>query len=160
MEFRHAEPDNLQSPVTSMLVNWFYRPKDIQRYSIDPRYLYASMQSDDSPITSLRGKCFIKHRSQFQDLEDYRKQRDTFWFNQLYDRYIQRPYEMVPAAAVVNVPEGVKKAIDENWKFLVVEQARMKEFTSAVKLCKRCSRYCAPYVSVLDPSISFADCLQ
>ena len=144
MEFRHADAEDPKTPVVSMLVNWFYRPKDIQRYSIDPRYLFASMQSDESPVTSLRGKCFIKHRSEINDLDEYRKERDTFWFNQLYDRYIHRPYEMVPAAAVVNVPEKVKNAINEKWKFLVVEQSRMKELTSAVKLCKRCSHYCAP----------------
>lgn len=102
------------------------------------------MQSDEAPITSLRGKCSIKHRSEISDLEEYRKQPDTFWFNQLFDRYIHRPYEMLPSSAVINVPENVKKVLDERWKFLVVEASRMKELTSAIKLCKRCNGYCAP----------------
>lgn len=148
MDFQYAEPDNPRTPVVSMLINWFYRPKDIGRYSSDYRFLFASMQSDSSPISSLRGKCQIEHRSQIEDLEEYRKGRDCFWFSQLYDRYSHRPYEIIPSSAVINVPENVKKALDENWKFLVVEQARQKELTSAVKLCKRCSRYCAPNDSV------------
>ncbi|KAI9669751.1 MAG: putative PHD type zinc finger protein with BAH domain-containing protein [Alyxoria varia] len=148
MEFRHVEPDNPKSPVDSILVNWFYRPRDIGRHLNDPRFLFASMQSDVSPLTSLRGKCRIKHRSEIQNLEEFRKQRNAFWFSQLYDRYSHRPYEIIPSSAVINVPDKVKRALDERWQFLVVEPARQKELTSAVKLCKRCSRYCAPNDSV------------
>jgi len=144
MQFRRANPDDLKSPVKSMLVNWYYRPKDIQRYNSDARYVFASMHSDESPITSLRGKCQMKHRSDIANLEEYRKERDTFWFNQLHDRYIHRQYEIIPSSSVINVPEKVKKALDERWKFIVVEPARMKELTSAIKLCKRCNKYCAP----------------
>lgn len=148
MEFRRDDPEDLQSPATSMLVNWFYRPKDIGRYSADARYLFGSMQSDESPITSLRGKCIITHKSEISNVEEYRKQPDSFWFNQLYDRYIMRPYEIIPTASVINVPEKVKKVLDEKWKYLVVEPARLKELTAAIKLCKRCQTYCAPSNSV------------
>ena len=148
MEFRTAQPGNPKSPVVSLLVNWFYRPKDIGRYSNDPRFLFASMQSDESPLNSLRGKCQIKHRQEIGDLDEFRRQRDSFYFMQLYDRYSHRPYEMIPANAVINVPPNVKKAIDDQWKFLVVEPVRQKELTSAVKLCKRCGLYCAPEKSV------------
>lgn len=148
MEFRNADPADPSSPVVSMLVNWFYRPRDIGRLSNDLRFLFASMQSDESPITSLRGKCHIKHRTEIKDLEEFRKQRDAFWFTQLYDRYSQRPYEIIPSSTVINVPEKVKKVLDERWRFIVVEQTRQKELTSAVKLCKRCSLYCASNDSV------------
>ena len=148
MEFKHADPTDPKSPVMSMLINWFYRPRDISRMSNDARFLFATMQSDESPISSLRGKCVIKHRTEIKDLDEYRKQRDAFWFNQLYDRYSHRPYEIIPSSAVINVPEKVKKVLDERWQFLVVEQTRQKELTSAVKLCKRCSLYCAPNDSV------------
>lgn len=148
MEFKTDDPNDPKAPVTYMLVNWFYRPKDIGRFSVDSRMLYASMQSDEVPLTAMRGKCTIKHRSEMgpnaADLDEYKRQRDSFWFSELYDRYIHRPYNMVPAKAVINVPKHVKKAIDERWKFLIVEQTRMKELTSAVKLCKRCDGYCAP----------------
>lgn len=149
MEFRREKPDDPKSPVAKVLVNWYYRPKDIGKYSIDVRQLYASMQSDECPITSLRGKCRIEHRNEIQeDFEDFRKTPDTFWFNQLYDRYIHRHYEILPSSQAINVPERVKKALDERWKYLVVEPARVKELTSNVKLCKRCRSYCAPNDSV------------
>ncbi|RAL66939.1 hypothetical protein DID88_007721 [Monilinia fructigena] len=37
----------------------------------------------------------------------------------------------------------VKKVLDERWKYIIVEAGRGKEYTSAVKTCKRCSRYSA-----------------
>jgi len=41
------------------------------------------------------------------------------------------------------VPAHVKKVLDERWKFVLTEQGRGKELTSAVKTCKRCTTYCA-----------------
>lgn len=102
-----------------------------------------TMHSDVCPITSLRGKCDIKHRSEIDDVDEHRKNKDSFWWNQLFDRFIRRWYECIPTKQIINVPERVKKALDENWKFVAVEMGRVKELTSAVKLCKRCSQYCA-----------------
>ncbi|EOD48734.1 putative phd finger and bah domain protein [Neofusicoccum parvum UCRNP2] len=98
---------------------------------------------DICPLTSLRGKCYIRHRSDIADFDEFRKTKDSFWFNQVFDRFIHRWYEVIPVSQVINVPEKVKKALDERWKFVVVETSRVKELTSAVKTCKRCSGYCA-----------------
>jgi len=76
-------------------------------------------------------------------LDEYRKGKNSFWFNQVFDRFIHRWYEAIPTSQVINVPQNVKKALDERWKYIVVETSRVKELTSAVKLCKRCSGYCA-----------------
>ncbi|KAK5172320.1 putative PHD type zinc finger protein with BAH domain-containing protein [Saxophila tyrrhenica] len=148
MEFLHVRSDDLSSPVDALRVNWYYRPRDIGRFSSDSRLLYATMHSDICPLTSLRGKCTIKHRSEIEDVEAYRKERDSFYFVQVFDRFIRRQYECIPVAQIINVPEKVKKALDERWKFVVVEIGRVKELTSAVKTCKRCTRYCASSDSV------------
>ncbi|KAK7540734.1 uncharacterized protein J3D65DRAFT_616351 [Phyllosticta citribraziliensis] len=150
MEFLHVntgEPD-APAPVDSLRVNWYYRPRDVLRYNNDTRLVYGTMHSDICPIASLRGKCHIKHRSEIDDLEEFRRTKDSFWFNQVFDRFIHRWYDVIPVAAVINVPERVKKALDERWKFVVVETSRVKELTSAVKTCKRCSGYCATNDSV------------
>lgn len=131
-----------------MRVNWYYRPRDVQRFNNDTRLVYATMHSDLCPLTSLRGKCIIKHRSEFQDLEAFRKEQDSFYFTQVFDRFIRRWYECIPTSLITNVPEKVKKALDERWKFVAVEVGRVKELTSAVKTCKRCGRYCASQDSV------------
>lgn len=148
MEFLHVDSDNPNSPVDSLRVNWYYRPRDVQRFSSDTRLVFGTMHSDMCPLTSLRGKCTIRHRSEIEDLEAYRKERDSFYFNQVFDRFIRRSYECIPVKQIVNVPDKVKKALDERWKFVVVEIGRVKELTSAAKSCKRCARYCASSDSV------------
>ncbi|KAF2278100.1 uncharacterized protein EI97DRAFT_492672 [Westerdykella ornata] len=147
MEFIHANGDP-KSRVESLRVNWYYRPRDVQRYNNDSRLVYATMHSDVCPITSLRGRCRILHRSEIEDLDQYRKQRDSFWFNQCFDRFIHRWYEVIPTSQVINVPEKVKKALDERWKYICLETSRVKELTSAVKTCKRCVGFCASSDSV------------
>ena len=148
MEFLHVQSDDPTSPVDALRVNWYYRPRDIGRFNVDTRVLYATMHSDICPLTSLRGKCMIKHRSEIDDLEAYRKGRDSFFFFQVFDRFIRRQYECIPVAQIINVPDKVKKALDERWKFVVVEIGRVKELTSEVKTCKRCTRFCASSDSV------------
>ncbi|THZ89310.1 hypothetical protein D6C84_00271 [Aureobasidium pullulans] len=148
MEFLHTKSDDPKSPVDSIRVNWFYRPRDVQRASSDSRIVYGTMHSDVCPLTSLRGKCQILHRSEIDNLDEYRKGKNCFWFNQIFDRFIRRFYEVVPTWQIINVPDKVKQALDERWKFIAVEINRVKELTAEVKLCKRCTQYCASNDSV------------
>lgn len=150
MEFLHTSNDTKQ-PIDALRLNWYYRPKDIGRKVNDTRQVFASMHSDISPLTSLRGKCQIKHKSEVDRLDDLRKTSDSFWYEKLYDRYIHRFYDVVPTSQVINVPVEVKKVLDERWKYIIVEPSRGKELTSAVKSCKRCNKYCARYA--FPPSI-------
>ncbi|KIW07856.1 uncharacterized protein PV09_01771 [Verruconis gallopava] len=143
MEFRTKVPDDPSTPVEYLRINWAYRPRDVQRFVNDSRLVYVTMHSDLCPLSSLRGKCQVRHRAEIDDLDEYRKQPDSFWFNQCFDRFIHRWYEVIPTSQVVNVPQNVKKALDERWDYIVVEASRVKELTSAVKSCTRCSGYCA-----------------
>ncbi|KAK3941563.1 hypothetical protein QBC46DRAFT_382505 [Diplogelasinospora grovesii] len=147
MEFLHVKNDRTL-PVDALRINWYYRPKDIGRKVQDTRLVFATMHSDISPLTSLRGKCQIKHRAEIPDFAEYKRWPDCFWYEKLYDRYIQKNYEVIPTSQIINVPEPVKKVLDERWKYILVEQGRGKELTSAVKTCKRCSGYCASNDSV------------
>lgn len=153
MEFLHVKND-AKKPVDALRINWYYRPKDIGRKIQDTRLVFATMHSDISPLTALRGKCQIRHKSEIQNMDEYRKTPDCFWYEKLYDRYIQKNYEIIPTSQIINVPERVKKVLDERWKFILVEQGRGKELTSAVKSCKRCGGYCARYVPPLGPPAS------
>ncbi|XWW92097.1 hypothetical protein V2A60_000019 [Cordyceps javanica] len=147
MEFLYSTTDPAK-PVDSLRINWFYRPKDIGRKVTDTRLVIATMHSDISPLAALRGKCQIRHRAEIEQFDEYRKSPDCFWFEKLYDRYIQKHYDLIPTKLIVNVPDKVKKVLDERWKFVLVEQGRGKELTSAVKSCKRCTGYCASNDSV------------
>lgn len=142
MEFLHINNDPNQ-PIDALRLNWYYRPKDIGRKVNDTRQVFASMHSDISPLTALRGKCQIKHKSEVDKLDELRKTKDCFWYEKLYDRYIHRFYDVIPTSQVINVPIEVKKVLDERWRYIIVEPGRGKELTSAVKSCKRCNKYCA-----------------
>ncbi|KJF61048.1 PHD finger and BAH domain-containing protein [Coccidioides immitis RS] len=147
MEFL-PNKDNPSGPIEMVRVNWYYRPRDIQRRVSDPRLVFASMHSDTCPLTALRGKCQIVHASEIKNLEEFRRGRNCFWFEKMYDRYIQRYYEVVPTRLVINVPQHVKKVLDERWKFILIEVGRSKEYTADVKTCKRCTQYAANSESV------------
>ncbi|SRR6266536_1192187 len=143
MEFVPSK-DRPGGPIESLRVNWYYRPKDVQKTNCDTRLVFATMHSDISPITSLRGKCRIVHRDEIKDLDDYRAVKNSFFYNQLFDRYIHRYYEVILTSKVINVPEDVKKVLDERWKYVVVESgSRYKELTSPIKTCKKCGKYAA-----------------
>ncbi|SPN97114.1 related to PHD finger protein [Cephalotrichum gorgonifer] len=77
MEFLHHGNDTTK-PVDALRINWFYRPKDIGRRVQDTRLLFATMHSDISPLTALRGKCDIRHRSEIKSLDEFRKTPDCF----------------------------------------------------------------------------------
>lgn len=150
MEFLHAG-NNPSSPVADLRVNWLYRPRDLSRKATDTRLVYATMHSETCPITSLRGKCQVLHRDSIASLEDYRKMKNCFYFSQLFDRFIRRFYDVIPTHQVTNVPERVKKVLDERWRYVLVESGRGKELTSAIKSCKRCMGYCARLVVIWHP---------
>lgn len=147
MEFLHANNDPT-APIDSIRVNWYYRPKDIGRRVQDTRVVFASMHSDTCPLASLRGKCHIQHLNDIENLETYRKQKDSFWFDKLYDRYMHRYYEVIPTSKVVNVPQRVKDVLDERWKFVLIEVGRSRDLTSASKRCIRCEQFAANHDSV------------
>ncbi|KAI9734225.1 MAG: putative PHD type zinc finger protein with BAH domain-containing protein [Cirrosporium novae-zelandiae] len=147
MEFIHAHNDHAQ-PIDSVRVNWYYRPRDIQLTKTDTRLVYATMHSDVCPLSSLRGKCRIMHKSDIPSIDEYRKSRDCFWYERMFDRYIHRHYEVIPTSQVINVPENVKQVLRARWKFVVVEVGHGKDLTSAAKTCKRCQTFCSKNDSV------------
>ncbi|KAL5594467.1 hypothetical protein BROUX41_001400 [Berkeleyomyces rouxiae] len=152
MEFMHAGNDT-KNPIDAIRVNWYYRPKDIGKRVQDTRLLLATMHSDVSPLSTIRGKCHIMHKSEIASLEEYKKTPDSFWYERLYDRYIQKHYDLIPTDSIINVPERVKRVLDEHWKFVLVEQGRGRELTAAMKLCKKCGGYCAS-----NDSVDCSDC--
>ena len=147
MEFLHVNNDS-EAPVDAIRVNWYYRPKDILRRVQDTRVVFASMHSDTCPLTSLRGKCSIRHLSDIKNMDEHRGQQDSFWFDKLYDRYMQRYYEVIPTTRVVNVPHHVKAVLDQRWKFVLVEIGRGRELTSESKKCIKCEQFASNNDSV------------
>lgn len=127
-------------------IAWFNRPKDvISRKSYDPRLLVATMHSDVNPITSIRGKCTVTYKNYIpsNQLDEYKRQEDHFYYHQLYDRYMQRVYDIVPSRLVQNIPINVQQALCERYEFVVVEQGKVADLTVARRTCCVCHSWCA-----------------
>ena len=80
-------------------MNWYYRPRDIQERtnSTSSRMLYASLHNDVCPIYSFRGKCNVKFQKEFTSIDqltEYVSRPNCFYFNQLFDRYTLKYYQM------------------------------------------------------------------
>lgn len=84
-------------------MNWFYRPRDIQDRTngSSSRLLYASLHNDLCPIYSFRGKCNVKFQKEFasnEELIEYVSKPNNFYFNQLFDRFTLKYYQMEQTA--------------------------------------------------------------
>ncbi|ORY80322.1 hypothetical protein BCR37DRAFT_359262 [Protomyces lactucae-debilis] len=146
MEF--TKFDSESQDINGVRVNWFYRPRDVQRQSQDSRLVYATMHSDISPLGSIRGKCQVEHRLQISDADEYRRKPDCFYYEKLFDKFIHRYYDVIPVEQVLNVPDSVKRVLLERWRYVVVEMNRGKELAMEHRACKRCSNWCSSKDSV------------
>ncbi|KNC99032.1 DNA-binding E3 ubiquitin-protein ligase SNT2 [Spizellomyces punctatus DAOM BR117] len=132
-------------------IGWFYRPKDVlpggRGKKHDPRLLLASMHSDINPISSIRGKCKVEHISHVKDMEQWRAEEDCFYYDQLYDRYTHRVYDVVPLELVKNLPREVSRALSD-YQFILVEAGKASDFTER-RVCNSCDRWCNPDEAVI-----------
>ncbi|KAL9551192.1 hypothetical protein MBANPS3_004368 [Mucor bainieri] len=130
-------------------IAWYNRMKDIvNRKMADPCLLVATMHSDIHPVSSIRGKCTVMHKHYVANIDVYRKQPDHFYYNQLYDRYIQRVYDVVPCETVQNVPMDTLEALKSRYQFIAVEQGKAADLTVARRTCCVCQQWCQSTMSV------------
>ncbi|EMR11565.1 hypothetical protein PNEG_00009 [Pneumocystis murina B123] len=147
MEFTSMNNDP-DSSINAIRVNWFYRPRDVQKKTNDSRQLFASMHSDICPLSAYRGKCRIFHKDEIENHDEYRKIPNSFYYDRLFDRYIYRYYEVVPIHKVTNVPDRVKEVLRQEWKYVIVEIGRGKELAMQHRGCKRCGNWCLSIESI------------
>ncbi|ORY26560.1 BAH-domain-containing protein, partial [Neocallimastix californiae] len=126
---------------TQAKIAWFLRPRDIlgKKKNFDSRLLLATMHYDVNPISSIRGKCIIKHRSHIEDFESYRQQEDTFYYEKLYDRYSQRLYDVVPVEQIRNLSDTLVLAFYP-YKFIIVDDGKAPDFVDK-RECAVCGKW-------------------
>ncbi|KAI9334490.1 BAH domain-containing protein [Zopfochytrium polystomum] len=130
-------------------VGWFYRPRDVlggRRKHYDLRLLLASMHSDVNSSSCIRGKCHVRHSHQIPDLVGYKSHEDHFYYNQLFDRYTHRLFDVVPIEIARNLPKPVLEALSGH-DFIVVEAGRAADYTDA-RNCSICEGLCASDESI------------
>lgn len=65
-------------------VGYYFRTRDItNRYVADHRIIVATMHSDTVPASYIRGVCMVKHRDHIEELEVYKREKDTFYWHQV-----------------------------------------------------------------------------
>ncbi|KAI9473612.1 MAG: hypothetical protein EXX96DRAFT_488525, partial [Benjaminiella poitrasii] len=129
----------------------FSRAKDIlHRNSTDDRLLVTTMHSDINSFSSIRGKCHVIHKQHIpkNELDDYRKSEDNFYYSQSYDHYIQRLYDVIPTDAVQNVPIETLNVLKERYEFIIIEQGKVADLTETRRTCCVCQEWCQSTVSV------------
>jgi len=124
-------------------IGWFYRPGDILAFrnrSQDPKLLIATMHSDVNPVSSIVGKCYIRHISEIPDLEKWKEQEDCFYYSQLYDRHTTKLYDVIPKETVLDMPIEYNNILSP-WQFLLVEAGKGSFFVE-MKTCFSCDQTC------------------
>ena len=125
-------------------VNWWLRRSEVPAFRRgvgDHRMLFATMHSDTNPITALRGHCNVSHTRHIIDMEAFRADDDNFYYSQLYDRYTQRFYDVVPIETVKNMPASTLEKL-QNYAFILVEEG-LKDHFMYRHDCPVCKKACA-----------------
>ncbi|GAA6027490.1 hypothetical protein JCM8097_007887 [Rhodosporidiobolus ruineniae] len=139
-------------PATSQLrlrVNYYFRTRDItNRYVADHRVLVASFHSDVVPAEYVRGTCTVKFREHVDNLDRYKREPDTFYWHQLYDRYLHRYFDVVPTYKVKNAPAEIVHHLNDNFEFVLCEVGTGQELCDAQRGCCVCSKWAANPESV------------
>ncbi|GAA5966106.1 hypothetical protein JCM3765_002607 [Sporobolomyces pararoseus] len=130
-------------------VAYYFRTRDItNRYVADHRLIVATMHSDIVPASYIRGLCKVMHKEHVEDLESWKRQTDTFYWCQLYDRYLHRYFDALPTVKVRNAPQEVLDYLLSHFEFVLCEVGTGNQLCDAQRGCHSCSKWAASPESV------------
>ena len=94
---------NRNEPITRARLAWYYRPSDVSDRTVaDCRLLLAAIYSEVCELSQLRSKCYVLHRDRISDLAGWKKRPDRFYFTRLFDPWLRKEFEVIPATTVRN----------------------------------------------------------
>lgn len=138
-------------------IQWFYRPRDISKSSVDSRILFASMHTDTCPLNSFRGVAIVKHRQEIESLDEYLKLPNRFFFDKLYDRYMIKFYDILSTKYLRDISQNEKShsfllALNKRFEYIFVEPSMTKFLINGLKsnscTCEVCGQWCSTQDSV------------
>ncbi|KAJ2911836.1 hypothetical protein MD484_g8581, partial [Candolleomyces efflorescens] len=128
---------------TRVRLAWYYRPSDVSdRPVADSRLLLAAIYSEVCDINQLRAKCHVVHRDKISDLSGWKKRPDRFYFNRLFDPYIKKEFEVIPARDVRNLPDHIRELLISRYEYVVAEKEVIPDLTDHMRLCDNCQGWC------------------
>ncbi|KAL9540227.1 hypothetical protein MBANPS3_009807 [Mucor bainieri] len=132
-------------------IAWYMRMKDIisnRKAAADLSLLVATMHSEVHPVSSICGKCTVTHKHYVASMDVYRKQPGNYYYHQLFDRFTQRLYDVVPCETVQNLPKDTLEALNARYHFIAVEQGKAADLKQVKKTCGVCQLWCQSAMSV------------
>lgn len=152
-------------------IQWFYRPRDISKNTLDLRLLFASMHSDTCPLSSFRGVVTVKHKLDVERcyppppeyssaVEYYLLFPNCFYFDKLFDRYMIKFYDILKTLSLLQYVDNAANnsrnyllALNKRFEFIFMEASRTKQFvnnfhSTLSSHCDVCAEWCAQNESV------------
>ncbi|KAI0794573.1 hypothetical protein C8Q74DRAFT_1366004 [Fomes fomentarius] len=136
-------------PITRVRLAWYYRPSDVSDRTVaDSRLLLAAIYSEVCELSQLRAKCFVHHRDRISDLAGWKKRPDRFYFTRLFDPWLRKDFEVIPAVTVRNLPAHIRDVLIERYEYIVAEREVVPDLTDDLRLCETCEKWCPPAESL------------
>jgi hypothetical protein len=170
---KSTESTHVEASEYQFQVQWFYRPRDISKFSNDSRLLYASMHTDTCPLASFRGLVTVKHKYEIEKdpeyepgtrsptpasaLETYANEPNCFYFDKLFDRYMVKFYDIIPTRLLLDGSKSEQCrnyliALHKRFEYVFVETLRSKTFIEGfmrdIASCEKCGQWCSNPESV------------
>ncbi|CCM01335.1 uncharacterized protein FIBRA_03384 [Fibroporia radiculosa] len=140
---------NRSEPLTRVRLAWYYRPGDVSdRPTADCRLLLAAIYSEVCDIGQVRSKCYVIHRDKISDLAGWKKRPDRFYFTRLFDPWIRKEYEVIPATTVRNLPAHIRDILIQRYEYVVAEKEVVPDLTDMLRHCETCAKWCPPLDTV------------
>ncbi|RDX51269.1 hypothetical protein OH76DRAFT_1505916 [Lentinus brumalis] len=140
---------NRSEPITRVRLAWYYRPSDVSDRTVaDCRLLLAAIYSEVCELSQLRSKCFVHHRDRISDLAGWKKRPDRFYFTRLFDPWLRKDFEVIPATTVRNVPAHIREVLISRYEYIVAEREVVPDLTDDLRLCETCKKWCPPAESL------------
>ncbi|KAL7414873.1 hypothetical protein BDY24DRAFT_414071 [Mrakia frigida] len=140
----------------------YYRPEDvgpIATYSDDPpsitsraftdrRVLFAAINSSVRLVSDIRGKCYVRHKDQIEDLTKWKQKPDHFFYNKFFDPYIKRELEVVSVSLIRNLPTKVLETLKTRYQYIIAEREAAAELTDTYQTCSVCNDWSSSLTAV------------
>ncbi|KAH9851909.1 hypothetical protein C2E23DRAFT_869052 [Lenzites betulinus] len=140
---------NRNEPITRVRLAWYYRPSDVSDRTVaDCRLLLAAIYSEVCELSQLRSKCYVLHRDRISDLAGWKRRTDRFYFTRLFDPWLRKEFEVIPAATVRNVPTHIREVLVSRYEYIVAEREVVPDLTDDLRLCDTCEKWCPPAESL------------
>ncbi|KAJ1946581.1 putative PHD type zinc finger protein with BAH domain-containing protein [Kickxella alabastrina] len=150
---REGTPASSTSSVTSAAsaqlrarIATFSRSRDlpVSRAKVkDTRLVIATMYSDLYLVSAIKGKCVVRHTAEIHDLSVWKNTPDHYYYNQFFDRYSSRLFDIIPVSQIRNAPQDVLQKLFDTYEFIFAESQKISDLVNTRRACTVCAKWCS-----------------